>query len=484
MIRYIYIASIFLTINLFGQNLNWMKTYGGQGYDEGNSAIQLSDSSYVVVGSTSSFYNSNQNILFLKVDSAGTFIYSTFINNGGWEKGKKIIARNNGEFWICGFTNSMGYGGFDGYLTKVDSLGNKLEDFTYGGSEWDFINDMIMLSDSSLVLVGETQSFGSGNKDAYIVRTDKNGDTLWTKTIGSVKDDWATAVTERNDTLYIVGAIGDDSNDTTYGLFAGLDLNGNLMFENKIAESDYQFFNDIHQYNTNDLYMVGGKRFNGQNFAYTEIGNYQGQYNGGQYWPTPDGDTEFKAITTYPGTPFMMNCSESNASNLSSFYPSKDIYMAKTTPGGFWNYAFIYGFQEDDQANDIIPTNDNGVLVIGANGDIAIGGINTLLIKIGAQDSFPSNALDTILPIHTAIEEYQIEAIDVYPNPVKDVLYLNIKDLSKDNYFIEILSSNGKVIRKEELISNSVYLSDIPQGLYFIRVWSDKKRYQSRIIKQ
>ncbi|MEZ4937976.1 MAG: hypothetical protein R2799_10345 [Crocinitomicaceae bacterium] len=197
------------------QTLNWSNTYGGQGYDEGFSAIELADSSYVVVGSSSSFYNSGQNILFMKVDSAGNFMHSNFIDNGLWEVGKKIVARNNGEFWICGHTNSFGNGGFDGYLVKVDSLGNKIEDFSFGGSDWEFFNDMIMLSDSSLIIVGETQSFGAGNKDAYILKVDKTGDTLWTRTVGTSKDDFAKAVTERNDTLYIAGQISDELSDST-----------------------------------------------------------------------------------------------------------------------------------------------------------------------------------------------------------------------------------------------------------------------------
>ncbi len=485
MIRILYIACLLiLSSSIDAQTLNWAKTYGGQGYDKGNSAVQLADSSYVIVGTSSSFYNSNQNILFLKVDSAGNFLYSNFLDNGLWDNGQKIIARNDGEFWICGHTNSIGAGGFDGYLTKVDSLGNKISDFTFGGSDWDFIHDMIMLSDSSLVLVGETQSYGLGNKDAYIIHTDKFGDTLWTKTIGSTKDDWASAITERNDTLYIAGAIGDDSNDTTYGLLLGLDLSGNTLFENKVAETDFQYFNDIHQYNAFNLYLVGGKQVNSQMMAYTDISDYQGNFTGGQYWFTADGNTAIKAITNYPGTFYMMNCIETNASSLSNYSPSVDMHIAKTTPGAYWNYGQIYGFQDDEEANDLIETIDNGVLAIGSNGDLATGGSNVFLIKVGAQDSFPSPLIDSLYPVHTSINELEIEDLEVYPNPTNGIIYFQIQDLNQENYQFQLISSEGKLIRNEELTQSMINISDFSKGLYFLRVWSDKKRFQTRIIKE
>ena len=121
-----YILIVILNIWAFSassQYLNWMRTFGGNGYDEGYSATQLADSSYIIVGSTSSFYNSNQNVLFLRVDSTGNFLHSNFINNGGYERGNKIIEINNDQFWIAGFTNSFGNGGFDGYLVKTDITG-------------------------------------------------------------------------------------------------------------------------------------------------------------------------------------------------------------------------------------------------------------------------------------------------------------------------------------------------------------------------
>jgi len=353
MMKYLF----FITINIwvfstFGQTLNWVSTYGGQGYDEGFSATQLADSSYIVVGSTSSFYNSNQNILFLHVDSSGTFLNSTFINNGGYERANNIIPLNNNQFWLAGFTNSMGYGGFDGYLVKTDLQGNKIEDFTFGGSDWDFINDFIMLSDSSLILVGETNSYGNGNKDAYILRVDKLGDTLWTRTMGDTKDDWANAVVLYNDTLLIVGGTEDADSDTTFGLYIALSLNGDSLFQQQIGTSNFQYFNDIINYPfSNAFYLTGTSMVAGDKLLYFHFTNPQAANLGENIWGNAGGDSEIFASANYPGTSQHVHAVTSNAPGSSNFYPSTDIIAQKTSPGGFWSGGQIYGHNFEDDAN-------------------------------------------------------------------------------------------------------------------------------------
>jgi hypothetical protein len=473
------------SLNSTAQFLTWSKTFGGQGYDEGFSATQLADSSYVVVGSTSSFYNSNQNVLFLHVDSAGTFIHSNFINNGGYERGQKIIQRNNKEFWICGFTNSFGFGGFDGYLVKTDSLGNKIEDFSFGGADWDFFNDMIMLSDSSLVIVGETQSMGHGNKDAYILRIDKYGDTLWTKTMGDSKNDWANSVIEKNDTLFIVGGTEDALSDTTFGLFIALNLNGDSLFQKNIGTSDFQYFNDIVDVNLlSSFYLVGTTRSSSHEIMWSNFSDYQGNNLGENSIGSLDGTTHTKASIVYPGTSFLMNAVESNSTSTATFSPSYDILFIKTSPGGWWNYSFLYGSLEDDDANDIIPTSDNGALLIGTNRDIAIGGSNVYLIKMAQQDSFASNELDSIFPITTSLDEYSFEDLNFYPNPTNDHINFSIKDFDQSYHFYQLYTIKGVLIQEDELNIQSVDLTSLKSGMYFLKIEGDKKRYLAKIIKQ
>ena len=72
----------------------------------------------------------------------------------------------------------------DVYLVKTDANGNKEWEKTYGGKYIDRGYDVQQTSDGGYIVTGETYSFGMGGVNAYLIRTDANGDTLWTKYFG------------------------------------------------------------------------------------------------------------------------------------------------------------------------------------------------------------------------------------------------------------------------------------------------------------
>ncbi len=89
-------------------------------------------------------------------------------------------------------------------ITKTDSSGNAEWFSICGGTDDDRAYSSIQTMDGGYVVVGYTESFGAGNKDAYILKLDQNGDTLWTRVYGGSNNDVAYAVKETADRNYIV----------------------------------------------------------------------------------------------------------------------------------------------------------------------------------------------------------------------------------------------------------------------------------------
>ncbi|MDI6841116.1 MAG: T9SS type A sorting domain-containing protein [bacterium] len=58
--------------------------------------------------------------------------------------------------------------------------------------------------DSGFIVTGYTMSYGAGNCDVWLIRTDKSGDTLWTNTFGGTGEDWGKCVQETEDGGFIV----------------------------------------------------------------------------------------------------------------------------------------------------------------------------------------------------------------------------------------------------------------------------------------
>ena len=90
------------------------------------------------------------------------------IGGTGDEIARAAIKTIDNNFLIAGYTTSFGSGGEDGYILKVDTSGEEIWSKTIGGTSNDRLNNIIQLSNSDFLIIGWTQSFGSGGKLSLI----------------------------------------------------------------------------------------------------------------------------------------------------------------------------------------------------------------------------------------------------------------------------------------------------------------------------
>lgn len=69
-------------------------------------------------------------------------------------------------------------------LIKTDLNGNLLWTRLYGGSVGQYGYSVATTIDGGYIVAGSTNSFGEGSYDVYLIRTDATGDTLWTSAFG------------------------------------------------------------------------------------------------------------------------------------------------------------------------------------------------------------------------------------------------------------------------------------------------------------
>jgi len=177
-----FLTSILCSHEAISQSM-FQKVIGGTAGDELAYYAQMtSDSGQIIVGSTDGFGAGSADVFLAKTDANGDL---------EWSKTYGGIAADNGYFvqptWdngyiVLGETQSSGAGLEDIFLIKTDSVGDTLWTKTYGGAALDIAYQVKQTNDSGYVLVGYTASFGSGADDIYVIKTDANGDTLWTKT--------------------------------------------------------------------------------------------------------------------------------------------------------------------------------------------------------------------------------------------------------------------------------------------------------------
>ena len=194
----------------------WTKTYGGADEEYAFSAIATRDSGFMLCGWTRSFGAGMADIYIIKTDAMGDTHWTRTYGGPEDEYGHTVRQTLDGGYVVAGSTLSSGAGEADFYLVRIDSRGDTLWTRTFGGDSSDLGHSVDLTSDGGYIVAGQTSSFGAGNWDAWLVKTDSLGDTLWTRTVGDSGDDRCYSVQQTADGGYIVAG---STNSSGAGLF-------------------------------------------------------------------------------------------------------------------------------------------------------------------------------------------------------------------------------------------------------------------------
>ena len=169
----------------------WTRTYGGAEHDAGYAVEETEDRGFLITGDTRSFGAGGSDAYQVRTDSLGTELWARTYGWEGEDHGRSACGET-----IAGFTNSRGAGSFD-FLLAGPGLAR-----TYGGRNADSGYSLTRLPDGGFAILGNTESYGNGvdyRPDLYLVRTDAQGDTLWTATYGDTWYDYGRSVAATRD---------------------------------------------------------------------------------------------------------------------------------------------------------------------------------------------------------------------------------------------------------------------------------------------
>ncbi|MEA3282136.1 MAG: hypothetical protein U9Q68_06170, partial [Euryarchaeota archaeon] len=203
----------------FSGKEDWNQTYDyDTGMDEFYSVQQTSDGGYIAAGySKNTTTGGRYGIWLLRTDSDGTELWNkTFGKADETDYGHEVrIEETSSSYIIGGRTKSYGAGNYDVWLIKTDPNGDELWNRTYGGSGSDSGYSMDVASDGGYVIAGNTKSYGAGKYDFWLVKTDSNGNEEWDMTFGGPEDDGACSVDVTDDGSYVIAGYtksGDPGN--------------------------------------------------------------------------------------------------------------------------------------------------------------------------------------------------------------------------------------------------------------------------------
>jgi len=210
--------------------LDWEKSFGGTGYDEGTSIRQTADSGYIVAGRSSSLdgdVTSNHGSLeywLVKLSVAGDIQWDKSLGGLGDDEAYSLQTTFDGGYVVAGWSNSNNgdvsgnHGNEDYWVAKITSKGDVEWERSMGGSKYDIASHIIQTLDSGYMVTGWSASEDGdvsghhGSTDYWMVKLTKTGEIWWQKALGGTSYELASAVIQSTDGGYVVAG-GSFSND-------------------------------------------------------------------------------------------------------------------------------------------------------------------------------------------------------------------------------------------------------------------------------
>ncbi len=337
-------------------NEEWNRTFGGVGSEKGYSVQQTTDGGYIVTGDMVEV-NMGTNISLLKTDSKGVEEWNKTFDLGNNQRGRSVQQTSDGGYIITGIFEPVSGMTSDFFLIKTDSNGDSLWTQTFGGSEDDFGGYSVQQTvDGGYVITGSTGSFGNGLHDVWLIKTDSNGDSLWTQTFGGSGDDIGNSVQQTVDGGYVITGFTD-----SFG-------NGGR-----------------------DIWLIKTDS-NGDSLWTQTFGGYIGDEDGRSVQHTTDGGY---IITGYSG-------SFGNG--------GRDVWLIKTDFQGDEEWTQTYGGDYNDEGYSVQQTIDGGYIITGHTWSFGNGSTDIWLIKTNSKGinlgTFPTHQLPT-----------RFHLDEPYPNP-------------------------------------------------------------------
>jgi hypothetical protein len=440
-------------------------------------------------------------VWIVKTTSSGSIQWAKSFGGNNMEDARSIIQTSDGGYAFCGFTGSVDGDppkplkttSTDGWIVKLDSVGNIQWQRRVGGPDIDFLYSIVQTSDGGFIVAGDSRSIGNeslhnhGSDDAWVIRLDSAGNTIWEKLYGGSYGDVAYSILQLKDDGYLFvgstyssdGDVANKHDGTYYEAWAvRLDTAGAIIWQRTYGGSEVE-----------EAFSVvatpdGG--FGIAAYAFSQDGDVTGKHDstenrdiwilkidslGNKEWDKCLGGSSHESaesiLLTQDSGFVITGSTQSNDGDVSGlFLKGPDTWVCKLSSTGSLQWQKVLGGTNFDQGGCAVQTPDHGYLVYSlttsTDGDVTgnIGGRKAWLVKLGAE----TNGVEDATSSQTLN--------DPYPNPTTSEVRMALSPASPLRE-ITFYNQAGMRFSLDYRIEGSVAVVDLHTlraGVYFARI--------------
>ncbi len=438
------------------------------GFDRGVTVEEITGSGFIITGYTT-HETTGEDVLLIKTNSQGDTLWTRSYGGPGLDNGWAVRQTEDGGFIIVGFTDSFGAGGMDVYLIRTDSVGEEIWTKTFGGQEDEHGWDVRITKEGGFIIAAETGSYGNGELDAYLIKTDSNGNVEWTNSYGGAQIDRIFSVQQTADNGYVTAGISYsftsvDANDRD-GYLLKTNASGAMEWYTTIGGDAYDVAHSVALTNDGGYIVTGYGESFGTNGS-LDVYLIKTDAFGNPLWTKVHGtsmdERGIKGQQTSDSGYIAIGFTEENA----------DMYLLRADSLGnlLWSQTFGSRYKVDF-GYTVQETNDGGFVLTGHTNTFSGTEGDVLLIKTDKNGRISIlSDLEYDYPGTTLLDQN-------YPNPFSVETTIDYHLNEKSHIELNVYTISGQKVatlinQKQYAGNHSVkfFASGLPCGVYLCKL--------------
>ena len=454
----------FLSCDSAEGDLLWDRAYGGSDWDEFRCVVQTPDGGYALAGMTQSYGAGLQDFWLVKTDANGDTLWTRTYGGPSYDKAYALIATQDGGLLLLGNTQSYGAGSNDFWAVKTDTAGDTQWTRTYGGmyggTTDDFGQDVVQTDDGGYALVGTT-FLGAG--DVFLIRTDANGNELWNRQYGGYFDERGYSIARTSDGGFlIVGETNSFSAGYSDAWMLKVNADGDSLWSQAFGGTEYEY--GYWGAETADGYVLAGAT---GSFGAGSVDAWMAKagLQGDSLWAFTfgTGEIEYAYGATQTDDAFLLT------GLFNETYEPGQVYLVKTDLDGNELWTETYGDSLLDDLGFSIIQNSDGDYIIAGRSSAPSADYEAYLMAVEGPgtgvkplcESAPMNF--ALYPAHP--NPFNAATALSFQLPVASAIQLQVLDVSGRQ--VMSLINGWRNAGKHEVTFDAV---DLSSGVYLVRL--------------
>lgn len=461
----------------------WTRRFGNQYDDFANSIIQTPDGGYAVAGETYielPFGATNTDAYFVKLNLYGIVMWSRV---WGWEHSDRLsdLLAVDGEYVAVG-----GVGQYPpvqpvpgmGWMVRLNSNGDTLWHRVLGNQVGNtFLEQLIAVEDGYYVAVGTSWHTTAENSDLFLVKFDGDGNIIWTRMYGGLGFDDGTSVVLAQDSNYVAcGIYSAGTLDPSDYFMIKVSQEGDSLWSRTFGSVDQDEVTEAIARAGDGGFFLGGSA-DRQDTPYIDAWVIRTDDQGNLIWQTllpADYMLHIESALATEDDGVIVSGYENFSTGGSG------MYMAKLNSNGDSVWARSWAHEHSSWATDLIELSDGGYAAVGATGYQPFShNCYAWFVRL-SPDLTPVSPAGPNIPTELGMS--------VYPNPFNSALGISLTVPLNHEVTITLYDLLGRevdVIHRGMLDNATLSYTTSPSlasGIYFLRAATATQTQMQKVV--